>query len=232
MEKESYSIDDILSEVKRRRESENREQANTEAQVSAQTYKQAEPEKNIEAEPELKDDIKVQQPEVKVSVAEDKPTKTEVFIEKEENTAKSDTADIVIPTIEEEKNAFTDTDEVEENESVASINQSQAEPQENNGMVDLFSLAGGEVILPQKAEEPKKEEYVNISNPEDNEIYDAPKKPSTPQEQMQMAIDSIEKRSKYLDEPNVISDEAVDNIVNSISFFDDEDDKNLSLIHI
>ena len=103
MEKESYSIDDILSEVKRRRESENREQANTEAQVSAQTYKQAEPEKNIEAEPKLKDDIKVQQPEVKVSVAEDKPTKTEVFIEKEENTAKGDTADIVIPTIEEEK---------------------------------------------------------------------------------------------------------------------------------
>lgn len=78
---------------------------------------------------------------------------------------------------------------------------------------------------PEVKEEPKKEEYVNISNPEDNEIYDAPKKPSTPQEQMQMAIDSIEKRSKYLDEPNVISDEAVDNIVNSISFFDDEDDK-------
>ena len=163
MEKESYSIDDILSEVKRRRESENREQANTEAQVSAQTYKQAEPEKNIEAEPKLKDDIKVQQPEVKVSVAEDKPTKTEVFIEKEENTAKGDTADIDIPTIEEEKNGFTDTDEVEENESVASINQSQAEPQENNGMVDLFSLAGGEVILPQKAEEPKKEEKVKFS---------------------------------------------------------------------
>ena len=79
---------------------------------------------------------------------------------------------------------------------------------------------------PEVKEEPKKEEYVNISNPEDNEIYDAPKKPSTPQEQMQLAIDSIEKRSKYLDEPNVISDEAVDNIVNSISFFDDEDDKN------
>lgn len=79
---------------------------------------------------------------------------------------------------------------------------------------------------PEVKEEPKKEEYVNISNSEDNEIYDAPKKPSTPQEQMQMAIDSIEKRSKYLDEPNVISDEAVDNIVNSISFFDDEDDKN------
>ena len=50
---------------------------------------------------------------------------------------------------------------------------------------------------PEVKEEPKKEEYVNISNPEYNEIYDAPKKPSTPQEQMQMAIDSIEKRSKY-----------------------------------
>lgn len=162
MEKESYSIDDILSEVKRRRESENREQTNTEAQVSAQTYKQAEPENNIEAEPKLKDDIKAQQPEVKVSVAEDKPAKTEVFIEKEENTAKGDTADIVIPTIEEEENGFTDTDKVEENESVP-VKQEQAEPQENSGMVDLFSLADGEVILPQKAEEPKKEEKVKFS---------------------------------------------------------------------
>lgn len=51
---------------------------------------------------------------------------------------------------------------------------------------------------PEVKEEPKKEEYVNISNPEDNEIYDAPKKPSTPQEQMQMAIDSIEKDQNIL----------------------------------
>lgn len=71
-------------------------------------------------------------------------------------------------------------------------------------------------------EEPK-EEYVNISNPEDTEIYDAPRKPSTPQEQLQMTLDGIEKRSKYLDEPNVISDEAVDNIVSSIKFFEDND---------
>ncbi len=47
------------------------------------------------------------------------------------------------------------------------------------------------------------EEYVNIQNPEDDEIYTEPRKPSTPQERMQMAIDSIERRSKYLDEPNV-----------------------------
>ena len=68
-----------------------------------------------------------------------------------------------------------------------------------------------------------REEYVNISNPEDDEVYEAPKKPATPQEQMQMAIDSIEKRSKYLDEPNVISDEAIDDIVSQISFYDDEE---------
>lgn len=41
-----------------------------------------------------------------------------------------------------------------------------------------------------------------------------------------MTLDGIEKRSKYLDEPNVISDEAVDNIMNSISFYDDENKDN------
>ena len=76
---------------------------------------------------------------------------------------------------------------------------------------------------PAAAEVPD-EEYVNISNPEDDEVYAAPRKAATPQEQMQMAIDSIEKRSKYLDEPNVMSDEAIDSIVSQISFFDDEDE--------
>lgn len=71
------------------------------------------------------------------------------------------------------------------------------------------------------AEEKQEEEYVNISNPEDNEIYEAPKKSKTPQEQVQMAIDGIEKRSKYLDEPNVISDEAIDDVLSSISFYDE-----------
>ena len=65
--------------------------------------------------------------------------------------------------------------------------------------------------------------YVNISNPEDDEVYAAPRRENaTPQEKMQMAIDSIEKRSKYLDEPNVMSDEAIDSVVSQISFFDDE----------
>ena len=87
---------------------------------------------------------------------------------------------------------------------------------------------GNEPALIESEEEPappeeKKEEYVNISNPEDDEIYEAPRKPKTPQEQVQMAIDGIEKRSKYLDEPNVISDEAIDDALSSISFYDDNE---------
>ncbi len=76
---------------------------------------------------------------------------------------------------------------------------------------------------PDAEPEDKREEYINISNPEDKEIYDAPRKPKTPQEQLQMALDGIEKRSKYLDEPNVISDEAIDNIVSSIHLYEDKD---------
>lgn len=94
----------------------------------------------------------------------------------------------------------TETTAVDENESVIIENEDDSKEE------------------PVKEED--KEEYINISNPEDKEIYDAPRKPSTPQEQLQMTLDGIEKRSKYLDEPNVISDEAVDSIMSSISFFD------------
>ncbi len=166
MEKESYSIDDILSEVKKRRESENKEQSNTEVQASAQTQNQKQPEVEKKAEPEFKEVIKEEKPEVKVSVAKSEPKKAEVFIEKKENTAKGDTADIVIPTIEEEENGFTDTDEVEDSENVVSNNQEKGEDtqeNENNGMVDLLSLADGEVTLPKKEEEPKKEDKVKFS---------------------------------------------------------------------
>ena len=75
-----------------------------------------------------------------------------------------------------------------------------------------------------KETQPKEEEYVNISNPEDDEIYDAPRKPRTPQEELEMAIEGIEKRSKYLDEPNVISDEALNDVLSSFSFFSDDED--------
>ena len=75
---------------------------------------------------------------------------------------------------------------------------------------------------PVAAEQPPAEEYVDIQNPDSEETYPQPPRPLTPQEEMQHALDSIEKRSKYLDEPNVISDEAVDDIVSQISFFNDE----------
>ena len=87
---------------------------------------------------------------------------------------------------------------------------------------------GAEPALVESADEPpaaqeEADTYVNISNPEDDEVYAAPRRENaTPQEKMQMAIDSIEKRSKYLDEPNVMSDEAIDSVVSQISFFDDE----------
>lgn len=92
--------------------------------------------------------------------------------------------------------------------------------------VDKGQYDGNEPAIVETEEEPapaeqKQEEYVNISNPDDDEIYEAPRKPKTPQEKVQMAIDGIEKRSKYLDEPNVISDEAIDSALSSISFYDE-----------
>ena len=108
----------------------------------------------------------------------------------------------------------------EASESAEAPEAQPAEPVEDDGSEPALVETEEE----QPVVEEKKEEFVNISNPEDDEVYDEPKKPATPQEQMQMAIDSIEKRSKYLDEPNVISDEAIDNIVSQISFFGDNDD--------
>ena len=102
--------------------------------------------------------------------------------------------------------------------------QPEAQPEEQPEPDDGSEPAIVEDDSEPAAPEQPKEQYVNIQNPEDDEIYEAPRKPSNPQEQMQWAIDSIEKRSKYLDEPNVISDEAVDNIVSQIKFFDDEDE--------
>ncbi len=109
----------------------------------------------------------------------------------------------------------------EASESAEAPEAQPAEPIEDDGSEPALVETEEE----QPVVEEKKEEFVNISNPEDDEVYDEPKKPATPQEQMQMAIDSIEKRSKYLDEPNVISDEAIDDIVSQISFFGDNDDE-------
>ena len=99
------------------------------------------------------------------------------------------------------------------------VDKSAGEPEPDDGHEPAIVETDDEPA----AVEPPAEQYVDIQNPGDDEIYEAPEKPRTPREQMQWAIDSIEKRSKYLDEPNVISDEAIDDIVSQISFFDDEE---------
>ena len=109
-----------------------------------------------------------------------------------------------------------------------SVNDEYDAPNFNSEKDEKTPDDGDEPAIVENDDEPapveqEQEGYVNISNPQDDEIYEAPKKPKTPQEQVQMAIESIEKRSKYLDEPNVISDEAVDEALSSISFFEDED---------
>lgn len=108
-------------------------------------------------------------------------------------------------------------------EDISSSKAENTEPAESTAEDESVFIENEDDSKEEPEKEEVKEEYINISNPEDTEIYDAPRKPSTPQEQLQMTLDGIEKRSKYLDEPNVISDEAVDNIMSSISFYDDED---------
>lgn len=148
MEKESYSIDDILSEVKKRREYENQQQANTEPQDKA--------------EPEVQE-----KEEVKVTDYKAEPEVIEETSEKEEEFTINDTADIEIPTIEEEETQFTDTDQVDEQDSAVIDNQAANEEnkQDKNGMVDLLSLAQKEeVIEPQREKvQPKVKEKVKFS---------------------------------------------------------------------
>ncbi len=95
-----------------------------------------------------------------------------------------------------------------------------AEEQPDDGSMPALIENEEEPAVP---EQPAAEEYVDIQNPQSEETYQQPPRPLTPREEMQHALDSIEKRSKYLDEPNVISDEAVDNIVSQISFFSDDE---------
>ena len=148
MEKESYSIDDILSEVKKRREHENQQQANTEPQDKA--------------EPEVQE-----KEEVKVTDYKAEPEVIEETSEKEEDFTINDTADVEIPTIEEEETQFTDTDEVEEQDGAVIDNRAAKEEnkQDKNGMVDLLSLAQNEEVIEpqQKKVQPKVKEKVKFS---------------------------------------------------------------------
>ena len=129
MEKESYSIDDILSEVKKRREDmENKNVENT-------------PNEDVKAQ-EPEEDIEVSQPtvqEVKEEILEDKTTVMQPVEQEDdedvfkEEDALDNTADI--PTIEEEEEEHQDTDQSDEEE-------------QQSGMVDLLSLAQDDLDKP------------------------------------------------------------------------------------
>ena len=135
---------------------------------------------------------------------------------------------VILKAAEAVDNSYNapDFEDISSNKSEASNEDNSSEQTEStdeNGSESVI-IENEDDSKEEPAKEEVKEEYVNISNPEDKEIYDAPRKPSTPQEQLQMTLEGIEKRSKYLDEPNVISDEAVDSIVSSINFFEDDNE--------
>lgn len=130
---------------------------------------------------------------------------------------------VILKAAEAVDNSYSAPDFKDTSPSESSDGNEQTEEAQSDEDNESVIIENEDDAKEETAKEEAKEEYVNISNPEDKEIYDAPRKPSTPQEQLQMTLDGIEKRSKYLDEPNVISDEAVDNIMSSISFYDDED---------
>ena len=118
-----------------------------------------------------------------------------------------------------EEEAFEDAPEAEE----APVEEAEPSPADDGDEPALVEPAAAEPEDEPATEPDSEDEYVNISDPEEVETYAEPQKPLTHQEQMQQAIDSIEKRSKYLDEPNVMSDEAINDVVKQIRFFDDED---------
>lgn len=132
MEKESYSIDDILSEVKKRREDmENKNVENTPKEdVKVQKSE------NIEIQ-------EVAQPTVQEEKEETVEDETIVMtpIEQEDVFKEAQVAEETtdIPTIEEEEKEHQDKD--------------QADEEEQSGMVDLLSLAQDDFDKPMAAED-------------------------------------------------------------------------------
>lgn len=123
MDKESYSIDDILSEVKKHRAEQENENVNET------------PIEEVKPEPEEKEEVKVF--EDKRPKEEEQNTVEEVQNEEEseetfsqENEVESSESEI--PTIEEEENSYTDS-EISDNQ--------KTEEEKPEGMVDLLSLA-------------------------------------------------------------------------------------------
>lgn len=134
MDKESYSIDDILSEVKKHREEQENENVNET------------PIKEVKPEPEEKEEVKVfedkRPKEEEQNTVEDKTIVMKPIVEEVQNEEESEetfsqeneveSSESEIPTIEEEENSYTDS-EISDNQ--------KTEEEKPEGMVDLLSLA-------------------------------------------------------------------------------------------
>lgn len=134
MDKESYSIDDILSEVKKHRAEQENENVNET------------PIKEVKPEPEEKEEVKVfedkRPKEEEQNTVEDKTIVMKPIVEEVQNEEESEetfsqeneveSSESEIPTIEEEENSYTDS-EISDNQ--------KTEEEKPEGMVDLLSLA-------------------------------------------------------------------------------------------
>lgn len=142
MDKESYSIDDILSEVKKHRAEQENENVNET------------PIKEVKPEPEEKEEVKVfedkRPKEEEQNTVEDKTIVMKPIVEEVQNEEESEetfsqkneeeTSESEIPTIEEEENSYTDS-EISDNQ--------KTEEEKPEGMVDLLSLAQEDTEVPQ-----------------------------------------------------------------------------------
>lgn len=142
MDKESYSIDDILSEVKKHRAEQENENVNET------------PIKEVKPEPEEKEEVKVfedkRPKEEEQNTVEDKTIVMKPIVEEVQNEEESEetfsqkneeeTSEPEIPTIEEEESSYTDS-EISDNR--------QTEEEKQEGMVDLLSLAQEDAEVPQ-----------------------------------------------------------------------------------
>lgn len=174
MEKESYSIDDILSEVKKRREEnefalKHRNAPDADNQPSAE-LKQEETDFVLDGEPtddvskEAEDDVEVfhleteegAEEDVTVSLPEIEPEQTADEGAEEENIA--DVAEETEPEEVLDKTGELSQDIVVDNQSdEGSVSNEPAdEPEQENGMVDLLSLASADDIVQTAEVKPEK----------------------------------------------------------------------------
>lgn len=131
--------------------------------------------------------------------------------------------EVIMAAAEEIDNEYDAPDFGADKSAKAENEENAQEPENYDGTQSVIADDDDASSYPSDEEEAEEEEeYVNIQDPEE---LNPRKRPLTPEEEMQHAIDSLEKRGKYFDEPNVISDEAIDSIVSQISFFDDGEDE-------